>query len=71
MDIKGSQAEWEKLYKQTRQRKQLTGKEGEIFIVNRKYIYFKILITNHQREGCYENQQRHNEGDQYIQDPVC
>ena len=32
MDIKGSQAEREMLYKQTEERKQLTGKEKEIFI---------------------------------------
>ena len=44
MDIKGSQAEWEMLYKQTEERKQLTGKEKEIFIVNRKQLK-KILIT--------------------------
>lgn len=25
----------------------------------------------HQREECYENQQRHNGGEQQIQDPVC
>ena len=37
MDIKGSQAEREMLYKQTEERKQLTGKEKEIFI--EKYMW--------------------------------
>ena len=70
MDIKGSQAEREMLYKQTEERKQLTGKEKEIFIVNRKQLK-KNPNYYHQREECYENQQRHNGGEQQIQDPVC
>ena len=71
MDIKGSQAEREMLYKQTEERKQLTGKEKEIFIVNRKQFKKKNPNYYHQREECYENQQRHNGGEQQIQDPVC
>ena len=58
------------LYKQIGERKQLTWKEGEIFIVNRKQLK-KNPNYYHQREECYENQQRYNGGDQQIQDPVC